>query len=207
MKMHHVCQMAGGVALIVFALSITSCEHPVPPPPVIKDPLLLQEGDSIEVDLTGTPDVIPPATFALSGTGAISPPRLPTNVIAIGRTPHDLEKEIHDLYLSSGVYTSINVTVIPGPRYYYVTGAIIPNGPGKQLYTGKVTVLGAVSAAGGFNPHAAKFRVRLTRQDGRVYLEDCNKALEDPSLDMEVLPNDKINVGELTLPEILMGKK
>ena len=80
------------------------------------------------------------------------------------------------------IFTHISVTVTPGPRYYYVTGAINQTGRGKQLYTGKVTVLSAIGAAGGFNDFAARKRVQLTRQDGTIFIEDCMKALKNPKL-------------------------
>jgi protein involved in polysaccharide export with SLBB domain len=166
----------------------------------------LQNGDSIEVDLTGTPQPILPSTFVLSGTGNISLPLLDsTNVPAIGKSPHELEQIIHDLYVPK-VFTHISVTVTPGNRFFYVSGAINATGPGKQLYTGKVTVLGAIGSAGGFNDFAARKRVQLTRQDGRIYLVDCKKALKDPKLDLEVLPGDKIFVDKQTFIEAATGQ-
>jgi len=196
------------VPIIALLVTITACQNPPPPAvrPISVNLLLLGEGDSIDVTLNGTPDEHLPLKFELSGTGGINLPSLPDPVMAIGKTPHELENIIHDRYIDGRIYTAISVTVTPGPRYFYVTGAVNPNGPGKQLYTGKVTVLGAVSAAGGFNEFAAKFRVQLTRQDGKIYIEDCNKALKDPALDLEVLPNDKIFVDKLKLIEITLGK-
>jgi len=151
----------------------------------------LQTGDQIAVDLTGTGSfVIPQATFTLSGAGTINLPLLDTNIPAIGKSPHELEQIIKDLYVPR-VYPMISVTVTPGPRFYYVSGCV--NQPGKQLYTSTVTILGAVAAAGGFNDYAARRRVQLTRQDGKIYYVDCLKAMKDPTkLDQEVIPGDKI---------------
>ena len=162
----------------------------------------LQAGDQVEVDLTGTPQPILPSTFVLSGSGNISLPLLDPNIPAIGKTPHELEQIIHDLYVPK-IYTHISVTVTPGLRYYYVTGAINQTGSGKQTYTGKVTVLRAIGAAGGFNDFAARKRVQLTRQDGTIFTEDCMKAQKNPKLDLEVLPGDKIFVDQETAPEAL----
>ena len=108
-------------------------------------------------------------------------PLLDTNITAIGKSPHELEDTIHDLYVPN-IFTHISVTVTPGPRYYYVSGEINNIGRTKQLYTGKVTVLGAIGAAGGFNDFAARKRVQLTRQDGTIYIVDCMKALKNPKL-------------------------
>jgi len=131
---------------------------------------------------------------------------LETNIVAIGKSPHDLEQIIKGLYLTEGKFTHISVTVTPGPRYFYVSGAINANSIGKQLYTGRVTVLGAIGAAGGFNDFAARKRVQLTRQDGKIYIVDCKKALKDPKLDLEVLPGDKIYVDKQTPWEALTGQ-
>jgi protein involved in polysaccharide export with SLBB domain len=192
---------------------------PPPPPPapapaqaasavdtnaVLDIPLVT--GDSIEVDLTGTPDKIEPTTSLITGTGTISLPHLPANVVAIGKTPHQLENDIHDLYVNGGIYTSINVTVTPGPRYYYVSGEVNNTSATKQLYVGKITVLGAISAAGSFNSFAAKKRVQLTRKDGTIYYEDCKKALKKPSLDLEVFPGDRVFVDKQTPWEALTNQ-
>jgi protein involved in polysaccharide export with SLBB domain len=205
----HFAGVAGLAAATLILAGCMGTSHPTsttPPPPV--DPALiatipLQSGDQIEVDLTGTPQPILPSMFALSGTGNISLPLLDTNVTAIGKSPHELEQIIHDLYVPK-VFTHISVTVTPGTRYYYVSGAINQTGIGKQPYTGKVTVLGAIGAAGGFNDFAARTRVQLTRQDGTIFLEDCDKALKNPKLlDLEVLPGDKIFVDKETLGEAM----
>jgi len=49
--------------------------------------------------------------------------------------------------------------------------------------------------------------VILTRQDGTIYKVDCNKALKDPKLDLEVLPGDKIFVDKRTLWDVMSGKR
>jgi polysaccharide export outer membrane protein len=175
----------------------------------------LQKGDIISVELVGCPTTVPQSSIVLSATGEINLPLLETNITAIGKTPRELEKIIHDLYVPS-LFKDITVTVTtdrrifylpdaaapatnrltatPDGPYFYVSGAV--NQPGKRVvpYTGKITVLGAIAAAGGFNDYAARKRVQLTRQDGKIYKVDCKKALTDPKLDLEVLPGDKIFV-------------
>jgi protein involved in polysaccharide export with SLBB domain len=164
----------------------------------------LQSGDQLTVDLQGTPTPMPQLPpMTLSGTGNINLPLLDSSIPAIGKSPHELEQIIHDLYVPK-IFTTISVTVTPGPRYFYVTGEVIHSESGKQLYTGKVTVLGAISSCGGFNDYAARTRVQLTRQDGAILIENCEKALKDPTkLDMEVLPGDKIFVDKKTAGEAL----
>ncbi len=197
--------MAGWAAATLFLAGCVSDTTTAPPNRSI-DLIPLQNGDGIEVDLTGTAQTIQPTITTLNGTGIINLPSLETNIPAIGKTPHELEKLIHDLYVPN-IYPHISVTVTPGNRYYYVTGHINGNGAGgKQLYTGKVTVLGAISAAGGFDDFAARKRVVLTGQDGKRYTINCKKALKDSTFDMEVLPGDKIFVDKQTFWEALTGQ-
>jgi protein involved in polysaccharide export with SLBB domain len=202
----------GIASLAAAALILTGCvsPHPQPQPkpptptePLKADNIPLQIGDTVTVDLTGTPGpTIPQSIFVLSGAGTISLPILETNIPAIGKTPHELEQIIHDLYVP-GQFTHINVVVTPGVRYFVVSGAINNTGIGKQPYTGKMTVLRAIGAAGGFNPFAARKRVQLTRQDGTILIENCTKALKNPTLDLEVLPGDKIFVDQENFWEAL----
>jgi protein involved in polysaccharide export with SLBB domain len=179
-----------------------------PPPPDAStiEKIPFQLGDSLTVDLTGTPAPIPQSQFVLSGAGHINLPLLDTNIPAVGESPHELEEIIKNLYVPR-YYSTISVTVTPGPRFYYVSGAVTGGaGAGsKQLYTGKVTVLGAIYTAGGFNDFAARRRVQLTRQDGKIFYVNCKKALKDPTLDLEVLPGDKIYVDMKTFWETIFG--
>jgi polysaccharide export outer membrane protein len=46
----------------------------------------------------------------------------------------------------------------------YVIGRV--NGPGRQLLNGNVTVLQALSTAGGLNPFARKDRITVMRTEG-----------------------------------------
>jgi len=204
--------MAG---LAATTLILAGCGSPTQPktqptpPPTTPDINLLetipfQRGDTLQVDLQGTPTAMQQLpSMTLSGDGKINLPLLDTSVPAIGKSPHELEDIIRALYVPRFFHT-ISVTVTPGPRYYYVSGEVNDKSLGKQLYTGKVTVLGAIGAVGGFNDFAARNRVQLTRQDGTILMEDCNKALKNPKqLDLEVLPGDKIFVDKQKAGEAL----
>jgi protein involved in polysaccharide export with SLBB domain len=60
-------------------------------------------------------------------------------------------------------------------------------------YTQDLTVLGAISAAGGFTEYADQRKVRLIRQ-GRAQLVDVKAVRRNPSLDIQLLPGDQIEV-------------
>ena len=178
-----------------------------PPPDPTKTKMIpLQLGDSIQVELTGTPTQILPKSMVLSGDGNITLEDLPAPIAALGKTPNELQDIIRSNYVPR-IYKSVTVTVTVGTRYFTVSGDINSNTQSKQTYTGYTTVLAAIGAAGGFTDFAARYRVILTRQDGTIYKVDCNKALKDPKLDLEVLPGDKIFVDKRTLWDVMSGKR
>jgi protein involved in polysaccharide export with SLBB domain len=191
--------------LAVAALALAGCQtgDPVLPPPRDQIPPL-QIGESIQVELTGTPEVVAPLNLTISEKGTITLPRIAKPITAVGLAPRELEAVIQSTY-TPGIYKDVNVTVTIGPRYYYISGQINQTGNGKQLYTGHVTVLGAISAAGGFNDFAARRRVRLTWLDGTSYTENCLRARENPKFDLTVLPNDQVFVDKQTFWEALFG--
>jgi protein involved in polysaccharide export with SLBB domain len=202
----------GIAGLAASALFWAGCQHPLPslPPPPHEgtniNMIPLQIGDSMTVDLSGSAGPkIEQQQFLLSGAGHINLPLLDTNIPAIGKSPHELEQIIRDLYVPK-VFATISVTVTPGPRFFYVSGAILGgNTGGKYLYNSKATVLSAIYTAGGFNDFAARRRVQLTRQDGKIYYVNCKDALKDPTLDIEVFPGDKIFVDMKTFWETFFG--
>jgi protein involved in polysaccharide export with SLBB domain len=77
-------------------------------------------------------------------------------------------------------------------RWYYVDGEV--RTPSRQQYITRITVLKAIASASGFTDFANKKKVRLTRADGRTQIVNCVKALDNPTLDPEVYPGDRIHV-------------
>jgi len=147
-------------------------------------------GDLVTVKFSGTIDNIPQHEERIKDDGHITLPLIGA-VKAVGKTPGELQKEIHDRYVPD-YYKRLTVTVTGEQRVYYVGGQV--RSPGRQVYLGTTTVTKAIQSAGDFNDFAAKRRVELTRADGRRFIIDCIKAAKDPSLDLPVYPGDKINV-------------
>jgi len=79
-----------------------------------------------------------------------------------------------------------------GDRVYYVTGEV--KQPGRQLYSGQMTVTKAVTTAGGFTDFANHKKVWLIRAGGQRIKVNCDKAIQDPSQDPSVYPNDQVQV-------------
>ena len=57
-----------------------------------------------------------------------------------------------------------------------------------------MTVLKAVSAAGGFTDYAKRVAVEVTRTDGTKVVVNCKKAQKNPKLDIPISPGDRISV-------------
>jgi protein involved in polysaccharide export with SLBB domain len=147
-------------------------------------------GETVIVALSGTADLIPEHSEPIKENGTITLPYIGA-VQAAGRTPGELQNEIHDLYVPK-YYVRLTVTVKSQDRVYYVGGEV--KQPGRQLYVGETTVTRAIQSAGDFTDFASRRNVWLIRANGKHIKVNCNKAIEDPSLDLPVYPGDQIQV-------------
>ncbi len=148
-------------------------------------------GDTVVVTLSGLPETTePPYTQPITEDGTITLPSV-GHVLAAGRTAGELQNAIYGLYVPK-FYTHLNVTVNPGDRVYYVTGEV--KQPGRLLYAGEMTVTKAITTAGGFTDFANHSKVWLIRASGQRFKVNCDKALQDPTKDPLVYPNDQVQV-------------
>ncbi len=153
---------------------------------------LLRPGDPIVVTFSDLPNPTYPFEERVKDDGTITL-LLNQTFTAAGKTRGDLEKEIRARYVPK-LYVNLTVTVKPqeGTRFYFVGGEV--KMPGRQVYLSRLTVIKAIQSAGDFNDFAKKTKVQLTRVDGRTFIINVPKALQDPKLDLEVFPGDKIHV-------------
>jgi polysaccharide export outer membrane protein len=147
-------------------------------------------GDTVIVTLSGPPIEILPHQEPIKEDGTITLDNI-GHVQAVGKTAGELQNDIYNLYVPK-FYRHLTVTVSPGERVYYVTGEV--KMPGRQLYTGQMTVTKAITTAGDFTDFANHKNVRLIRANGQTIKVNCNAALKDPSKDLPVYPNDQIQV-------------
>jgi polysaccharide export outer membrane protein len=159
-------------------------------------------GELIIVKFAGLSITTPAHEERIKEDGTITLPLIGT-VKAAGKTPAELQSEIHDLYVPRH-YKRLTVLPSGTQQVYYVGGQV--RAPGRQVYLGATTVTKAIESAGGFTKYAARRRVQLTRTDGKRFTVDCKKAAQDASLDLSVYPGDKVQVpmgpGEINfLPE------
>jgi polysaccharide biosynthesis/export protein VpsN len=79
------------------------------------------------------------------------------------------------------------------PAIVYVVGGI--KGNGTVPYNSGMTVLKAISAAGGFSPFAKPSKTKLLR-NGQTYEINLKDISSDPSKDTKLQPEDQIIVPE-----------
>lgn len=111
-------------------------------------------------------------------------------VYALGKTAAALQEEIRTNYVPK-LYKELNVTVHGEARFFYVSGEV--RQANKYEYPGQMSVVRAISVAGGFTDFAKRTKVQLTH-NGKIRTINVDKAIRDPRLDLPVYPGDTINV-------------
>lgn len=152
-------------------------------------------GDTIELRVGGVPaeeTQLVTGSYTVDGEGYINLPHV-GRVRAAGLGQAALQRAVEGAYRSSEIYTNptITVTVPTTLRFVNVSGDV--RQPRRVEYTTDLTVLGAISAAGGFTDFADQRKVRLMR-GGRVQIVDIKSVRSNPSLDIILLPGDQIEV-------------
>jgi len=155
-------------------------------------PDTLRVGDEITIEFRGVPN--PPEKHAerVKEDGTIKPPMIDRegSVQAAGVTRLQLEQELQKRY--SKYYKGLTVTVHTENRVFYVNGEV--RAPSRYPYAGEMSVLKAVTTAGGFTDFARKSKVQLVHPDGKKTTINCVAAQRDPKLDLPVRPDDVIFV-------------
>jgi polysaccharide export outer membrane protein len=153
----------------------------------------IRVGDALNVVFSDIPQPgAPPFDVRVQDDGTIT---LLQNksFICTNKSVGELEREIRSVYVPAYYkYMTVTVRHPEATRFYYVDGEV--KAPGRQVYTGPIKLLAAIASCGDFNDFANKKKVKLTRADGTTAVINCKKALEDPRLDLDVYPSDRIHV-------------
>ena len=188
------------LALALFALGCASTKTPGPSTasdPVPYGEIRLREGDAIKITFPGSPNLdSTPQQIRRDGKITIA---LGGEVVAAGKTPAELEKDILKTYGGQLAVQQVVVTVNSSSYPVFVTGAVLR--PGKITPERPLTVLEAIMEAGG--PDFAKAnlkKVSVVRQfEGQSvsYIVDIDAALKGTSNKPFYLkPSDVIYVPE-----------
>ena len=155
----------------------------------------LREGDQMEIRIGGVPpeEIAQIAgTYTIDGQGYVNMPHI-GKVRASGASQSELQASIEHSYRSQQIYTnpSITVTVPNLARFVNVGGSV--RSPMRVPFTADLTVLGAITGAGGFTDYADQGKVKLLR-DGTVTVVNIKDVRRNPEKDLKVKPGDKIEV-------------
>jgi polysaccharide export outer membrane protein len=141
-------------ALLV--LSLPGCQSTAPVAPTDPRPYItavLREGDSVKIAFPGAQNL--DTTQQVRRDGKITLP-LGGEIVAAGKTPADIEKEILVLHGDQLAVKQVVVTVTSSAYPVYVSGAVLR--PGKVLADRPMTVLEAIMEAGGFDMAKANLK-------------------------------------------------
>ena len=152
-------------------------------------------GDTIELRIGGVPaeeTQLITGAYTVDGEGFVNLPHV-GKVRAAGLGQAALQSAIEAAYRAGEIYTnpSITVTVPAALRFVNVSGDV--RQPRRVEYTSDLTLLGAISACGGFTEYADQGKVRLIRRGG-VQIVNIKAVRKDPSQDVVLLPGDQIEV-------------
>jgi protein involved in polysaccharide export with SLBB domain len=163
----------------------------------------LRPGDQIEMKLGGIPSTEISAVsgiYTIDGEGSANLPHIGRVKIA-GLTPGAAESTIEHEYKSREIYTNPNVVITMQAQSRFVNVGGEVEKPQRVPFTPDLTILSSINAAGGFSKFADARKVRLLRNN-KLRIIDVAKIREDPSLDVQVQPGDRIEA-----PSIFQNSK
>lgn len=152
---------------------------------------VLEYGDRITISLLGIPDESAPINEVIDTEGMITLRHI-SRVKIVGLSTSDAEKLIETIYIEKGIYLSIDVVVISLVEGSYIMVGEVRK-TGKYPIIGEITLLGAISQAGGPTPFANKKKVQIIRGDRSLYF-NTEKIEKNEKEDPVIQSNDKIVV-------------
>ena len=183
----------------ILAVFFTGCANWFKPatPPVITTappphPQALQIGDRVSIAyfIPGTTPTMPDEEL-VSQDGKINVRHLVDPVKVAGLLSNQVEEMIRT-NLVPNFYRSLTVTVTPLYQTYFVGGEVMKSG--QLTYNGRITLTGAIQAAGGFNDFADRHVIQITRSNGTIENVDFEDARANPAKDLQIFPHDSVFV-------------
>ncbi len=191
-----------GSELLAIAVLAVGCPKPTGPvvlPPPAEGPKVdaLRSGDKLEIVVRGQEDLS--GEYVVSADGTVRFPRI-GDVKAVEREPSDVARDI-EAKLADGWLRDPQVSVAllerQNPEQVTVLGEV--KEAGSYPHDGKLTLMQAISLAGGLTPEAQQRKVKLIRDtaQGRKTVEiDVQAILESRAEDLPIEPGDIIMVPE-----------
>lgn len=164
-------------------------------PTAVAQDAVLRTGDQLEIRLGGVPpEEINQVTgvYTVDGDGFVNMPHI-GKIQAAGKTQAQLQTLIESAYKTQQIYTNPSVTVaVPTAARFVDVGGDV-RAPQRVPFTADLTVLGAITASGGFTDYADQTKISVLR-DGKVIAVNMKAIRKDPSKDLKLQPGDKIQV-------------
>ena len=159
----------------------------------------LRPGDKIRLEIKGVPDEEKTdlnGDYTVGENGTIPLPYI-ADISAAGEKPSTLARQIARAYQNAEIYTNptivINADGEASVRVIAITGGVKQSG--AITYRDGISLLGAISEAGGLSDFAKEKEVKLIR-NGSASEHDLNAIVRDSRLDPKLQPGDQIIVPE-----------
>jgi protein involved in polysaccharide export with SLBB domain len=189
--------VAGGICLL--ALASCADNGALPPVPAeayaLKSPGVLSTGDEISITFSNMPEM--DSRQKIQENGTVSLPAV-GEITAAGESVSGLQEYLTTLYQPLYPETMVTVALEKAALFIYVSGEV--QNPGKIQLDGEMSVLEAVTEAGGFTRLANTRNVTVVRDPGgknEQHVLNLNAALEGYQVaPFQLKPFDVIHVKE-----------
>jgi hypothetical protein len=150
----------------------------------------LKRGDMVVIYLRGIPqpDEI---KEIIDDLGNVSLP-LVDMVEIDGLSTSKAERKVRDAYVNSGFYMDISITIVAQEDEYFVRGEV--KREGRYPLTGEITLLKAITAAGGYTDYAKSSKVVVIRDNEEPLIFDCARIERRRDPDPLINPGDIVVV-------------
>ena len=149
---------------------------------------VLRRGDMVVIYLRGIPqpDEI---KEIIDDLGNVSLPLIEMVGVADLSTSK-AERKIRDAYVNSGFYMDISVTVVAEEDAYFVRGEV--KREGRYPLSGEVTLIKAITTAGGYTDYAKRSKVTVIRDKQEPVVYNCDRIERRRDPDPLINPGDII---------------
>jgi len=155
---------------------------------------VFRPGDSLDMRISGIPpeDTTSfPTPITIGADGMINV-TYAGQIRAAGLTQSQLEKAVENRFISEKIFRwpTVTINVMSQQRTVTVGGAV--RGPGRQPWSADLTLLSALSAAGGPNDFASD-KVNIIR-NGTMIQYRVKQLKKNPANDPKLLPGDQVDL-------------
>jgi protein involved in polysaccharide export with SLBB domain len=154
---------------------------------------VLRKGDRVEISLRNIPPPEQNISNTIDDLGEITLPYI-GRVKLEGMTISEAEHFIRDRYITGQFFRNLDVILRTQEGEFYVDGEVSRK-DGKYALTGDITLLRAISMAGGFTDFADRKNVKVTRAAGNaIEYFNCVRIAEGKLADPVIKTGDHITV-------------